>query len=546
MKVVQFALDHPVSAAAIAVVLVFAAVVKATLPPKYPSGVPWVGKSEKGLFTVTRATFNSFFKNQVWLDQGYQKYSSKGKSHIIPDFAGRHEIVIPNNKLRWLTEQPDHVASVREAHSDTLQGDYAFTTPYLLQTVYHEHVIHKNLARKVDTVIPDIWDELCVSLHTWGFDTESWKEICVYDNMMDVISRVSNRLFVGLPLCRNEDFLKNNSAFAIDVITATALMPFVPRFLHPLVGHLMCIPNHIHYWRTRKHTLPYIKKLLADFKEQQDSPDSKIVLPENYLAWHIRTAAAEGRTKELDPDMISRFIMPVEFAAIHTTTLTITMVLFDLFSSDPKKRFVEGIREEAERVYKEHNGCWSKPALNKLLRTDSAIKESMRVSNFASRGVQRKVVAKDGLRNVEEGWHAPCGSYMSINVHSRHHDPAVYKDPETYDAFRFSRPREEFEALSSEQRNNDEYLRMRNLSMISTGENFLPFGHGRHACPGRFLVQHELKMLLAYVLMNYEIQPLPERPPNQWLGTALVPPTKAKINVRRRKDAVMHDFEAVG
>ena len=36
---------------------------------------------------------------------------------------------MPNNKLKWLTEQPDDVASVRAAHYDILQGDYAFTTP---------------------------------------------------------------------------------------------------------------------------------------------------------------------------------------------------------------------------------------------------------------------------------------------------------------------------------------------------------------------------------------------------------------------------------
>ena len=42
---------------------------------------------------------------------------------------------MPNNKLKWLTEQPDDVASVRAAHYDVLQGDYAFTTPCERQLV---------------------------------------------------------------------------------------------------------------------------------------------------------------------------------------------------------------------------------------------------------------------------------------------------------------------------------------------------------------------------------------------------------------------------
>lgn len=56
--------------------------------------------------------------------------------------------------------------------------------------------------------------------------------------------------------------------------------------------------------------------------------------------------------------------------------------------------------------------------------------------------------------------------------------------------------------------------------------------------PGRFFVNHELKMLLAYMLINYEVQYLPERPPNKWFGQNVVPDMKATIKVRRRVDTV--------
>lgn len=141
------------------------------------------------------------------------QYSQQGKAYVFPDISGRHEIVIPNRQLRWLTDKPDNVASVGQAHFDLLQGNYAFTDARLLRDLFHEHVIHKNLPRKVDAIIPDIWDEIkdCVD-QTWGLDTTSFKDISVWDNMMHVISRVSNRMFVGKPLCRNETFLKNNAA----------------------------------------------------------------------------------------------------------------------------------------------------------------------------------------------------------------------------------------------------------------------------------------------------------------------------------------------
>jgi hypothetical protein len=53
--------------------------------------------------------------------------------------------------------------------------------------------------------------------------------------------------------------------------------------------------------------------------------------------------------------------------------------------------------------------------------------------------------------------------------------------------------------------------------------------------PGRFLVAHELKMIIAYLVQNYEIKPIAERPKPIWIGQTIVPPIDAKLEVRRRK-----------
>lgn len=394
-------------------------------------------------------------------------------------------MVIPNNRLKWLLDHSDNVVSSQEAHAEDLNAEYAFTSSKLLADPFHQDVIHKFLPRKVDNIIPSIHDEIVTWFdEAWGTqETDTWSEVPVFEGNMDLISRVTNRMFVGLPLCRNQGFLKHNSAFATSVIVAGMIIQFFPKVLRPLFGHIICIPNYYHYWCTRKYTLPLIKQRLADVEAKDKDPDSKIQIPDDYVTWHIRLAQMQGRKQALEPNMISRYLMPIEFAAIHTTSLTLAMVMFDLFSSDPKN--VTAIREECERVLQENGGVWNKQSLSKLIRTDSAIRESMRVSNFQVHGAQRKVVKKDGLEMVEEGWTAPYGTRLCVDQQNRHHDPEVYADPLVYDAFRFSRPREEYEASLGSEAKPQEYLKMRNLSMISTGENFLPFGHGRHACPGR-------------------------------------------------------------
>lgn len=55
--------------------------------------------------------------------------------------------------------------------------------------------------------------------------------------------------------------------------------------------------------------------------------------------------------------------------------------------------------------------------------------------------------------------------------------------------------------------------------------------------PGRFFVQAELKMIIAYLLMNYDVKPLAKRPANKWIGSAVVPPDKETIWVKRKTPA---------
>lgn len=68
-------------------------------------------------------------------------------------------------------------------------------------------------------------------------------------------------------------------------------------------------------------------------------------------------------------------------------------------------------------------------------------------------------------------------------------------------------------------------------------------GNGMSACtdcystsPGRFFSINEVKAMLAYVLLNYDVKiEGGERPKTLWLGTANIPNQTAHLLFRRRK-----------
>jgi hypothetical protein len=44
-----------------------------------------------------------------------------------------------------------------------------------------------------------------------------------------------------------------------------------------------------------------------------------------------------------------------------------------------------------------------------------------------------------------------------------------------------------------------------NSQFVGVGSTSLTFGYGRHACPGRFFAANEIKMIMAEILLRYEI-----------------------------------------
>jgi cytochrome P450 len=77
-------------------------------------------------------------------------------------------------------------------------------------------------------------------------------------------------------------------------------------------------------------------------------------------------------------------------------------------------------------------------------------------------------------------------------------DGELFVEPFNFDPFRYSRIREASAATSfnPEKESDDNKDPAPNLSFIFKGFKYLPFGHGKHACPGRYLVDIELKMRL--------------------------------------------------
>ena len=317
-------------------------------------------------------------------------------------------------------------------------------------------------------------------------------------------------------------------------MTGSILRQF-PDFVKPVLGRLLSWPAHRHHDAYAKILIPEILR-----RQKSYGGASKGEKPNDFLQWQIDRGAASGLHVESEPKTIAARLLATNFAAIHTSTFSITQTIFDLVSSSPE--VLASLREESTAALAATGGEWSKATLQLLVKHDSALRESIRLGSFLSVGMVRRVIAPDGLI-APNGTHCPYNSWIGIASNAVHNDPAIYPESDKYRPFRFSDMREaevkaeidgDSEVVHTKESEREALIKKANLSFVSVGSQYHPFGHGRHACPGRFFAANELKLLLAYMIQNYDFEFLESRPPSQWMGPVLIPPRTAMIKVRKR------------
>lgn len=194
-------------------------------------------------------------------------------------------IVVPKSSMSWLLDQPDNVLSLGAAHYETLEGEYAFTDKQLLRDPYHEHVVHKNLPRRVGDLVGEMWDEITAALdHILGTDETQYKEFGVFDNVMRIVGRVSNRMFVGKPACRNDSYLDACVGFAQQIMPVAHFLQTIPRILRPIFGPPLAQIGKYYWRKAAKHTIPMICNQQEKMALKEQDPSFEWEEPVGYLA----------------------------------------------------------------------------------------------------------------------------------------------------------------------------------------------------------------------------------------------------------------------
>lgn len=131
----------------------------------------------------------------------------------------------------------------------------------------------------------------------------------------------------------------------------------------------------------------------------------------------------------------------------------------------------------------------------------SVIKRNMqRFTNIESASFQRKVLKPFVLSN---GQVIPAGVIVEVPAGSIAADSSIFENAGVFDHLRYYNLRQ---SKGNQKSGTKAAEVVANSQFISVSESSLTFGYGRHACPGRFFAANEIKMIMANILLHYEVK----------------------------------------
>ncbi|KAJ3994525.1 cytochrome P450 [Lentinula boryana] len=470
------------------------------------NAIPTVGSS--GFFTsyFSARAFKTDAREIIL--EGYNKYPGQAFKVPLPD---RWEVIVSGKEMIEDIKKASPLdLSFIEAITETMQTDHTLGKPARVDT-YQVDVVRTPLTRNLGIKFEDLRDEIKTAFadEIPAKETE-WMKVPMLYTVMKIVSRTSNRYFVGLPLCRDPDYIRLNIEFTIDAFNGAKTLQRYPNILKPIVRQFLTdVPTCLK--RATKHLEPLIRERLRKEEEygSSDWPDR----PNDLISWLLDEAQGERR-KDIIYNIVSRVLL-INFAAIHTTSMTFTNAIFCL-AANP--HLAQPLREEIENIVAEFG--WTKAAMGKMWKLDSFLKETQRLTGIGGLTMTRLALRDFTFSN---GTVVPAGTIVSVASYGMHHDNVLYEEPDTLNAFRFSELRgKEGESLKHQ--------------MVGIDSSFVLFGGGRHMCPGRFFAVNELKALIGEVLITYDIKfennggfPAPN-----WSGASASPNSLAQVMFRKR------------
>ncbi|KAH6952057.1 cytochrome P450 [Fusarium avenaceum] len=446
-------------------------------------------KEGKRLFTLGR---------QKYPDSPYKLYTDWGEVVVLPPECA--EELKNDTRLESLP-------IVREDVHSAIPGFEGFcphdSVPY---------IVTKYLSKPAQKFTVPLSHEACTVLEDVFSAPTDWIEIDPRADLYRIVLRMNTKTYMGEKLSRDDEWTDAFTQYSLLGFELSEVLRAWPLWARGLVHWFL--PS---CWELRRR-LVRIRKLLAAHNDYRVR-----------LQLQRQSAGDESRFNDsiewFENDLKGKqdiivFQLNLVLASAHTTSDLLTQAVIGI-TEHPE--LFGPLREEVIQVIGTHG--WDKSGLNELKRMDSVIKELQRLNPPLLVNFRRRAMADIELRcgiNIKAGTRIVVDVMHTLNSSLGYNEKAEECLPYRYLEKRGA-PTQRTQA-----------------QLVATGVNHMGFGHGRHACPGRFFAAQEIKIILCHMLLKYDwkLKGHGTSPDLRVNGMTVVRDTTVRLLIKRRKEEI--------
>jgi len=305
----------------------------------------------------------------------------------------------------------------------------------------------------------------------------------LYKLMTKIISTPIANIFVGEEESQYDEIITTFAEFTRDSAVFLAIPPVLD-FIYPgLQNYVNRIPIKLGWYNPAiKHQdilIKHLKKQVCKRLQEKEKYGDSWKRPDDFLQDVMEEEIFDPNN--VDYQFIADRICVLIFVSIHTTSRACANSVMDLAS---RPEYMQELYEEQLEVHKEadENGILPFEALGNMKKLDSFIRESLRLTGTIA-GLSH-VVLKD--YTFSNGLQIPKGYVVDLYFDDVYRDESLQgPNPKSFEPFRH---------LDT------------NSSASKVTRNYLTFGGGKHACPGRQLAVNEIKFFMHSAILKYNFR----------------------------------------
>ncbi|GIZ44381.1 hypothetical protein CKM354_000757900 [Cercospora kikuchii] len=380
----------------------------------------------------------------------------------------------------------------------------AISSPLLRSMLVHR------LSPSLDIIRNDLRDEIEVATQEILGDSPNWASKKVSTDFSALAARLISRVLVGTPLCYNQQWVDVTNDYTLLSFTAASELRRTHWMLRPILHWFMdsC--------RSLRRTANKARSQIAsELKRRETMENGPVEKPD---ASSCRSDGLHWLSQEIQESNskadVAAAVLHLSLIGVQTTTFALSQVRH--FEISVSEIVTDRILRQCVFFASIRNGLHS--SLYEMRQIDSFLNESQRLSmGYLSMNsvAIHDVTFSDGTK-IAKG--ACCV------LESKLLDDKTYPSPNEFDPNRF------LQTYAKPQQ-----PALPKPSFVATSVEHLGFGFGLRTCPGRFLAADIMKMLLAYLVLNYDWQldPSEDHPMTMEIESMMILHPEARMKVRK-------------